>query len=571
MAASPIHAPTASPDASPVGRQRSFEELGIPLHQVTFVVLDLETTGASPHDCAVTEIGAVKYRAGECLGTFQTIVNPGMPVPPLITVLTGITDALLAPAPPLPAVLPTFLEFIGPASPGTVIVGHNVRFDLGFLDAACDRYGYPRLPHVRVDTVALARRLVRDDVANLRLATLASFFRTSVAPVHRALEDARATAEVLHGLLERAGSLGVLGLDDLVQLPRMRSHPSSDKLRLTKSLPRTPGVYLFRDRGGRVLYVGKATNLRARVRSYFGSDDRRKVPQLLRELVAIDHIECTHPFEAAVRELRLIQHHEPRFNREAKAWRRYAYLKLACNERLPRLVVSREARVDGSHYLGPFRSTSAAHALREAIESAVPLRRCTRRLGRTAVLSGEPCVPAQLGVACCPCSGHTAEDDYVRVVDTVLHGLVAEPRVLLEPLEQRMCRLATCERYEEAALARDRLRVVTGALARQRAAETIRAVERLVVTTGSVTFELRHGRLQLADALTLTDTDIAPRLDLPPQRNEIDELLLAARWLAREASSRSARLLTASSAWTSPLPRLPAYEAVRRPAGRPAR
>src|SRR6202011_3327705 len=100
----------------------------------------------------------------------------------------------LAPAPPLPAVLPTFLEFIGPASPGTVIVGHNVRFDLGFLDAACHRDGCPRPPHVRVDTVALARRLVRDGVANLRLATLASFFRTSVAPVHRALDDARATA-----------------------------------------------------------------------------------------------------------------------------------------------------------------------------------------------------------------------------------------------------------------------------------------------------------------------------------------------------------------------------------------
>jgi DNA polymerase-3 subunit epsilon len=180
-------------------------------------------------------------------------------------------------------------------------------------------------------------------------------------------------------------------------------------------------------------------------------------------------------------------------------------------------------------------------------------------------------VPAQLGVACCPCSGHTREDDYARVVATVLRGLVADPRLLLEPLEQRMSRLADCERFEEAALARDRLRALTGALARQRAAETIRAVERLVVTAGAVTFELRHGRLQLADALALTDTESAPRLDLPPHRAEIDELLLAARWLAREASSRSTRLLTASSAWTSPLPRLPAYDAVRRPAGRPAR
>jgi DNA polymerase III subunit epsilon len=571
MTASP-RAPIASTGAplSPE-RQRSFDELGIPLHEVTFVVLDLETTGASPRDCAVTEIGAVKYRAGECLGTFHTIVNPGMPVPPLITVLTGLTDRLLAPAPPLASVLPAFLEFIGPATPSTVIVGHNVRFDLGFLDAACDRHGYPRLGHVRVDTVAVARRLVRDDVANLRLATLASFFRTSVAPIHRALEDARATAEVLHGLLERAGSLGVLGLDDLVQLPRLRSHPSSNKLRLTMSLPRGPGVYLFRDRGGRVLYVGKATNLRARVRSYFGSDDRRKVPQLLRELVTIDHIECAHPFEAAVRELRLIQRHEPRFNRDAKAWRRYAYVKLARNERFPRLVVTRAPRADGSCYLGPFRSSAAAHAVRDAIESASPLRRCARRLGRAASICGEPCVPAQLGVACCPCTGHTGEAEYARVVDTVIQGLVADPRVLLDPLERRMHQLVACERFEEAVLARDRLRALSGALARQRAAETLRAVERLVVRTGSVTFELYSGRLQLPDAPALVESDVVPRLDLPPQRSEIDELLLTARWLAREASGRSTRLLVASNPWTSPLPRLPVYEVVRRPAGRAAR
>lgn len=560
-------------------RQRSFEELGIPLHDVTFVVLDLETTGASPHDCAVTEIGAVKYRTGECLGTFHTIVNPGMPVPPFITVLTGLTDALVAPAPPLSAVLPAFLEFVGPASPATVIVGHNVRFDLGFLDAACDRDGYPRLGHVRVDTVALARRLVRDEVPNLRLATLASHFRTSVAPVHRALEDARATAEVLHGLLERAGCLGVLGLDDLVELPRMRAHPSSDKLRLTTSLPRRPGVYMFRDRAGRLLYVGKATNLRARVRSYFGSDDRRKVPQLLRELATIDHIECSHPFEAAVRELRLIQRYEPRFNREAKAWRRYAYVKLASNERFPRLVVTREARADGSCYLGPFRSSAAAHAVREAIESAAPLRRCTRRIGRNAPLEGEPCVPAHLGVACCPCSGHTAESDYAAVVDRVRGGLAADPRVLLDPLERRMQRLAADERFEEAAMARDRVRTLSAALTRQRAAERLRAVERLVVTARSVTdhavtFELRHGRLQLPGQASLVDdptADEPPRLDLPPRRGEIDELLLTARWLGREAASRSTRLLTASGAWTSPLPRLPRYEVGRRPAARPAR
>jgi len=267
------------------------------------VVVDLETTGGSPAECSITEIGALKLRGGECLGTFETLVNPGVPIPPLITVLTGITEAMVLPAPRVDEVLPAFLEFLG----GAVIVGHNVRFDVSFLDAALRARGEAPLANRRIDTMALARRLVRDEVPNLKLQTLARHFRTSREPFHRAFADAAATGEVLHGLLERAGTLGVLGLDDLLALPSIRAHPSASKLRLTARLPREPGVYVMRDAGGRVLYVGKATNLRARVRSYFSGDDRRKVPQLLRETATIDHLVCRSPLEAAVREVRLVQ------------------------------------------------------------------------------------------------------------------------------------------------------------------------------------------------------------------------------------------------------------------------
>jgi DNA polymerase-3 subunit epsilon len=153
--------------------QRSFDELGTPLAEVTFAVVDLETTGGSPNEDAITEIGAVKVRGGECLGTFHTLVNPGSAIPPAITVLTGITAAMVAPAPRVHAVLPALAEFLG----GTVVVGHNIRFDLGFLNAAFGRDGWPRLPNPSVDTAALARRLVRDEVPNCRLGTLADRFR----------------------------------------------------------------------------------------------------------------------------------------------------------------------------------------------------------------------------------------------------------------------------------------------------------------------------------------------------------------------------------------------------------
>jgi DNA polymerase-3 subunit epsilon len=548
--------------------QRSFADLGTPLHDVTFVVVDLETTGGSPATCAITEIGAVKYRGGECLGTFQTLVNPGVPIPPTITVLTGITEAMVVPAPTIADALPHFLEFLGPAAPDRVLAGHNVRFDVAFLDAALTTHGYERLRHTRVDTVGLARRLVRDEVPNLRLATLARHLRASSEPVHRALADARATLEVLHALLERAGTLGVLGLDDLVALPTMRAHPSSDKLRLTGRLPRTPGVYLFRDRGGRVLYVGKATNVRARVRSYFSGDDRRKVPQLLREVEAIDVVACPHPLAAAVREIRLIHEHQPRFNRQAKAWRAYAYLKLTLAERFPRLSVVRDVSPDASRYLGPFRTTRAAHIVREAIESAVPLRRCTRRIGRTTALGGEPCLPAVLGAATCPCSGACPAASYAELVDRVVRGLNGEAEVLLDPLERRMHALVDVERFEEAALTRDRLGALARALERDRLVRAAHAAGWVTIRDAHGTVHIDHGRLvgDPGAAHGRTDEPTAP-----PERAEIDELLVVARYLFGPAGG-TRLLLHADGLLASPLPALPRYapapSAARARAGR---
>jgi DNA polymerase-3 subunit epsilon len=190
-------------------RQRSFDDLGTPLVETTFCVLDLETTGGSANGGdAITEVGAVKVRGGEVLGTFQTLVNPGTAIPPAITYLTGITQAMVVPAPRIDSVLPSLIEFVGNDA---VIVGHNVRFDMSFLQAAARQLGYARWGNRVVDTCALARRLVREEVPNLKLGTLAERFRLTHRPSHRALDDALATVDLLHLLLERAGTLGVLG------------------------------------------------------------------------------------------------------------------------------------------------------------------------------------------------------------------------------------------------------------------------------------------------------------------------------------------------------------------------
>ena len=130
--------PVTGPDP-----QLSFGELGTPLSAVTFVVVDLETTGGPPDSDAITEIGAVKVRGGEIVGEFATLVDPGVAVPPQIVSLTGITTAMVRDAPRLPAVLPGLLEFCA----GAVLVAHNAPFDVGHLRAACRRHGpsWPRL------------------------------------------------------------------------------------------------------------------------------------------------------------------------------------------------------------------------------------------------------------------------------------------------------------------------------------------------------------------------------------------------------------------------------------------
>jgi DNA polymerase-3 subunit epsilon len=402
-------------------------------------------------------------------------------------------------------------------------------------------------------------------VPNCKLGTLAERFRLGHTPTHRALDDALATGDLLHVLLERAGSLGVLGLDDLLSLPTITGHPQIQKLRLTDDLPRAPGVYLFRDVRGRVLYVGKATNLRTRVRSYFSGDERRKIGQLLRETHTIDHVVAPGPLEAAVLEVRLIHEHLPRFNRQAKTWRRYAYLKLTLQERFPRLSVVKAPKDDGALYLGPVSTSATAQRIAEAIQSAMPLRRCTKVPPRTPLPA--PCAPAQLGVSLCPCAAAVTEEEYAAVVAAVVRGLTADPTALLAPLEARMLALAGDERFEEAADVRDRASALAAAIRRQRRLDAVRRAGRILVEVpGRGGVELDGGvlvRSWQGDQPPLT-LDKAPSIDADPRaplpRHLADEVAVVAAWLEHEASR--VRLVSCTDGFTSPTGRIPRFEPV---------
>ena len=544
--------------------QRTFDDLGTPLSDVTFCVLDLETTGGDRNNDVITEIGAIKVRGGHSLGTFQTLINPGRAIPPLITILTGISDAMVMPAPRIEQVLPSLLEFCR----DTVIVGHNIRFDVAFLNAALARSQRPALANTAIDTLALARRLVRDEVPDCRLGTLASRFRLDHKPNHRALDDALATADLLHMLLERAAAFGVLGFDDLQLLPKIGGHPQVAKLKLTNHLPRTPGVYLFHDARGEVLYVGKATNLRQRVRSYFGSEDRRKIGPMLREAHRISHVETPDPLTAGVLELRYIQQLKPRYNKQGTTWDKYCYVRLTTEEAWPRLTISKDPKPLGLQ-LGPLPSRTMANLVIEAIQSSVPLRRCTAKLGRNFVAApGAPkCTAAQLGLAECPCSGTADTERYATAVDMVTRGLTGSPDVLLGPLRERMLHLARMHRFEEAAGVRDRAQALAGAIRRQRMIDHLRRAERVELTIDGIRFEFDHGRLlhsghagELSLGLPLGAPD-AVSLERAMPRHAVDETLCIARYL--DSCASRVELHECSGEWAETLNRLPSFEPKR--------
>ncbi len=552
-----------------MGVQGTLDELGTPLAEVTFVVVDLETTGGSPADCGITEIGAVKVRGGQVLGEFQTLVHPGAPIPAFVAVLTGITDHLVAGAPRIGAVLPAFLEFAA----GAVLVAHNARFDLAFLVAACAATGQVWPSPQVLDTVRLARHVVcGDEVRDHRLATLARLFHSSVTPDHRALTDARATVDVLHAMIERVGNLGVTSLEELATFTSRVPAATRRKRHLAHGLPHAPGVYLFVDDRGRALYVGTSVDIRTRVRSYFtAAETRPRMAEMVALATSVTPVVCATALEARVRELRLIAEHAPRYNRRSRFPERAPWVKLTV-EPYPRLSVVREVRGDGAPYLGPFGSVAQAELAVAALYETFPVRQCTKRLPRTPSAGARACLLAEIGRCSAPCvsGGASGAGDvahgYDRLVTEVAAAITRDARPVVAALLGRAEALSAQHRFEEAAVQRDRLLAFVRAASRAQRLAPLSATSELVAAlrTPRGGWELvlvRHGRLAgttvspagadprpYIDALRAGGEQVlSPPCPLPAAHPEETEQVL--RWLEQPG----VRLVHLHGEWSCPV------------------
>lgn len=482
--------------------QRSFDELGRPLREVTFCVVDLETTGGSAQaGSMITEVGAVKVRGGQVLGEFSTLVNPHTSIPAFIAVLTGISDSMVASAPAIEQVLPQFLEF----AHGCVLVAHNAPFDIGFLKhfAAEQGRAWPQLEVL--DTARLARRVItRDDAPNCKLGSLAVLFGSTTTPNHRALEDARATVDVLHGLVGRLGGLGVHTLEELQTFSSRVSQAQRRKRHLAERLPQAPGVYLFRDQRSRVLYVGTSKNLRARVRTYLtASETRSRMGEMVALAQSVTGIECSTPLEAEVRELRLIAEHKPTYNRRSRFPERVHWVKLTV-EPWPRLSLVRQVLDDDADYLGPFSSKKLAERSVAALHDSFPVRQCGGRMARLPALSA--CVLAEMGRCLSPCDGSVTQERYAGIVADLRISLTRRPDAVVSSLTRRMSALAAAERYEDAGTYRDRLSAFLRGAARTQRLEALSRCSEIVAARRQddgrwAVHVVRHGRLAAAGVI----------------------------------------------------------------------
>ncbi|MGH7964215.1 MAG: exonuclease domain-containing protein [Candidatus Binatia bacterium] len=525
------------------------------VQHATFIVLDVETTGLKPGRAAITEVAAVRIENGRLGTEFHTLVNPSQRVPMAITRLTGITDEMLRDQPRIDTVFPQLHAFLG----STAIVAHNADFDLSFLNFDARRLVSAPLLNPVLCTRRLARRLL-PELRSRSLDAVAAHLGVSCVSRHRALGDARLTAEVLLILLEKLTAQGINTLGQLLDF----QHSARDGRRFEFFLPRPtlahlpeePGVYRMHDGEGRLLYIGKAKNLRRRVSSYFtnSSSHSDKVLDLVRNVREVTYEQTGSELEAALREAELIRTLKPPYNHLSKHLPRVAFLKLTVNNPYPRLSLTAKPGSDRALYIGPFRSRDFAEKAQRLLARLFGLRTCQGNL--TPHPDFSPCLSGQLGTCTAPCTAQVSREVYGTQVATFLQFLNGEDTTLHDSLVEKRDRLAAELRFESAARAQQDLHLLDHILHLHRrlhwivtqahaflllpsrepgAAQAYLVLNGRLVAGGTI-----RTRADLGHFTALVREQFLLDRDKPLRPEEIDASVILAAWLRDPQRSQSA-------------------------------
>jgi DNA polymerase-3 subunit epsilon len=524
-----------------------------------FVVLDVETTGLQPSRQRIIEIAIARFSGGAMTNRWESLCSPGRRVPSYITKLTGIDDDLLEEAPTFEAIADAAVELLTDA----IVVGHNVQFDLGFLNAELERVGRSPVVNDRVDTLALSTRLL----PGLRKPTLNALAERLGVPGqprsrHRAGPDAALTGLVAVALVGHARDAGFHSLDDLKSIARPVTRRPRERMARASSvvdrsilapIPRAPGVYLMRDANEHVVYVGKAKNLRDRVGSYFSQPlgYTRKMDGLIESLSRIQVEVVGSELEALLLESQLIRRYQPRYNTALRSHEQYPFIRIDVANPWPRVSLAKSRKDDGARYFGPFRSAATARKTVDLINRVVPLRTCTRSF-RDARSYGAPCLQLDLGRCLGPCVGQADRDQYISLVRSVVDYVDGRDQSLHELLWSGLEDAAAALDFERASRLRRDLQASLGLTASQRRLRESTEVNWVLLVTEAAEAEHRElmvilrGRLwsQLRVEDNSAPAELALRLATcwerfravgigEPDHDSVDDMHILGSWLAR--------------------------------------
>jgi DNA polymerase III subunit epsilon len=518
------------------------------LAEIPFVVVDLETTGGSALFDRVLEVAAIRVQNGVIQDRFDRLVEPGMPIPPFVTRITGINSALVRGKPSFDSLLPDLRRLFE----GAVVVAHNASFDCNFLANAFKRTGLP-WEGERLCTLRLARRLI-PGLHSYRLDSLCAVLGFTFVQRHRAGPDAEATLHVLQHLLQTAIKDGI---DTVAALVRLQHQPVTRKRHKghvdesqVASLPTTPGVYLLKDRRGQVVYVGKSVNVRQRVRTHLrpsGTARGPAQPRLRRRLphiAEVEAIETKSELEALLLESKLVKRYLPEANSLLRDYQDYPFIKIDLTDPFPRLEATRERPCEEATYFGPFRRAGVVSSAVVFLNEQLGLRQCSGRLK-----PGQPaCALLEMKKCLGPCVGAVAAEGYHQAVDQALDLLRGQSTVVLERAAEHRDQLGEALRFEEAAELRDRIRAVEQIVGVQQRL-TAFADRNLVLVSADRAPDrrrlllIRGGRLAEEVSLPVRATPshlrhVLRRVYGGPVRphvskDELDDLLILDAWLRR--------------------------------------
>ena len=544
------------------------ELLEAPIATAEFMVVDTETNGLGGDSCELTEVGAVLVGGGELHDRWSSLVRTSAPLRRGIQRFTGITQAMVDGAPSLESVLPPLAELLR----GRVMVAHNAPFDRRVLRQAFSRVGLEWPSPPVICTAALARAMLPLQ-RERRLTVLADALGIEVRQAHRALADAETCARVLCALMPRlcanastvAEALKAIaprrrprrglsarasnGLFAADARARSRNEPAAPGF---AELPRDPGVYLFRDERGKVLYVGKSVSIRSRARAHFAPSS--PPAQWTAHAAVVDYRTTRSELGALVLENRLIKELAPPGNKRlTRRDDRLVYIRCRLDIAYPILEVAPQPASGHAVTIGPLRGRRLALELIEQLDSLFGLRHCGRRLPRREY----PSAYGQMGRCLSPCLGDLDPNLYRRRLDEALRLFVADGaadapgEALLQHVERQMRAAAQEQHFERAASLRRRLRRLGSVLGRLGGVlEATHARPRLVLAPHPTEddfdcFWIAGGRLvdwgplgecdvDQIEARTAAAVARSGRIEIgahvPP--GEIDELRILGSWLA---------------------------------------